>query len=226
MLENDITIIFLTANKVPEKWAEYQKGILLEAVGKSPIITVSYKPLDWGTNIIQTATPSSANIYKQMLRASKMADTEFIGIAEDDVLYPYEHFHSYRPEPDIFAYNQIRWQVHTWQPLFYWRKAISNYSLIAPRKLLIEALEERFAKYPEGRGEGKFGELGRRDSEREMGVTPRNTKEFATDIGMVCVHHKYGLDILEQKEKKKAGYVRALEIPYWGRAEDIVKRFI
>lgn len=222
---SDITVIFLTANKVPQGWAEYHKSVLLEACGDSPIITVSYKPLDWGVNIIQDRPPSSANIYYQMLRASKMAETEFVGIAEDDVLYPYEHFHSYRPEGGVFAYNCVRWQLHSWTNVFYLRKNISNYSLIAPRKALITALEERFNKYPMGLGEGQFGELGRRDSERKMGVTPQPTVEFSTTVGLMCLMHPFGLDLYEQKKVKRMGNIRALEIPHWGKPEDILSHW-
>lgn len=71
---NDLTIIFLTANRVPEKWAEYHKQVLLEAIGDTPIITISFKPLDWGTNLIQTEY-SVDNIYRQMLRGAKVAKT-------------------------------------------------------------------------------------------------------------------------------------------------------
>ena len=48
----DLTVLMLTPNKVPEKWAEYHKTSLLEAIGNTPLITISNKPLDWGINLL------------------------------------------------------------------------------------------------------------------------------------------------------------------------------
>lgn len=225
-MEKDLTVIFLTVNKVPEKWAGYQKDVLLEATDGLPIITVSKKPLDWGLNILQTEPPSAVNIYNQMLRAAKIAETPYVAMAEDDTLYPYEHFHSFRPPDDTFGYNMIRWQLHTWQPIYYWRSRLANYAMIAPRKLLIEALEERIKRYPKGVPESKVGELGRNTVEKRLHVTLRKSWEFSTTIGLVCLHHEYGLDPLEQRHKKRMGMLRAYDIPHWGKSEDVVKHFI
>ena len=62
MEPSDITVIFLTANRVPEKWAEFQKQKLLEAAASHPIVTISRKPLDWGINLIQTEPWGGSNI--------------------------------------------------------------------------------------------------------------------------------------------------------------------
>jgi hypothetical protein len=183
--------------------------------------------MDFGLNLIQEEEPSTANIYWQMLRAAKLATTPYIAIAEDDVLYCYEHFNFFRPPMDTFAYNMVRWQLHTFDaPLFYWRKRLANYSLIAPRELLIEALEERFAKYPFPDERGGAGEVGKARTEHNLGLTPRKMVEYSTTTGIVCLHHEFGMDPLERNGRKRRGMIRALEIPMWGRAEDVMKKFI
>lgn len=40
MESSDLTIIILSANRVPEKWAQFHKEKLIEAAGASPIITI------------------------------------------------------------------------------------------------------------------------------------------------------------------------------------------
>lgn len=222
----DITVIFITINKVPKKWAEFHKKVLLEAVADAPLISVTAEPSDLGTNIIQTPPFSTANIYDQILRASKMATTPYIGIAEDDVLYPKEHFHTFRPALDAFAYNLIRWQLHTWEPVYYWRERLANYAMIAPRELTIKALEERLAKCSKDLLARKNGELGRYTVEHRLGVTLRNSVQFKTTVGLVCLHHDFGLDPLERNHKKRMGFLRAYDIPHWGRSEDLVRKFI
>lgn len=223
---DDITIIYLTANKVPDKWAFYQRAVLSEAVVGMPVISVSMKPIDYGeTNIIQEGETCIDNIYWNMLKAAKIAKTPFMAVAEDDVLYPREHFTSFRPPMDTFAYNNVRWQIHLWgEPIFYWRARLSNYSLIAPREALIKGLEERFEKYPFGQQLGG-GELGHNRFERKRGTTQHKMVEFSTTIGLVAFNHIYSIDVLEQKQKKRMGKIRATAIPYWGSAKELVRKF-
>jgi len=214
----DLTIIFLTVNKVPKGWAQYQKEVLLKAAGGASIITISREPLDWGTNLIQTEEPSVINIYRQILRGAKEAKTPFIAIAEDDVLYNKEHY-SYRPPMDSFAYNFSRWGVFTWgEPTYYWRERISNATLIAPRELAIKSLEDRFVRYPNR----QIGELGKEINTR----LPRyNVVTYYTTLPVIYFSHINAIDHLEISRRKRMSLIRAFDIPYWGRAEDLVKKF-
>lgn len=146
MTTQDLTVIYLTASLIPQSFANYQRKILLEAIGDTPIISVSRKPLNFGINIIDDGDKNISNIYYQMLRAAKVATSEFIAVAEDDTLYPKEHFSFFRPDKDTFAYNMNRLALFTWDPIYSWRDGKSNCALIAPRKLVISALKERFKK--------------------------------------------------------------------------------
>lgn len=220
---NDITILFLTLNKVPKQWAKYHKQVLIEAIADTPIITISKKPLDWGINLIQRSE-GHANIYRQILRGAKLAKTPFIAIAEDDTLYPKNHFTNFRPPTDTFAYNMNRWGIFTWgKPIYFWKRRMANATMIAPRKLVIEALAERLKK---GMPEEKCGELGQEKTERRLGVTLRKSMEFYTVEPVICFNHNFSLDPLERGHKKRMWWIRAFDLPNWGRAEDIVKKFI
>lgn len=110
-MTTDLTCIFLTANRVPEQWAEFQKETLLKALDGIPVITMSMKPMDWGQNVLQDGEVNANNVYRQLLRAAKLATTKYIAVAEDDSLYSYEHFHTFRPKDDEFGYNLSRWGI-------------------------------------------------------------------------------------------------------------------
>lgn len=219
----------MTLNKVPEKWVPYHRKALEEAADGAPIISVSREPMDFGTNIIQTEPASAANIYWQTLRAAKIATTPYIGIAEDDTLYPKEHYHGFRPSLDTFAYNKTRWGVLTWgKPMFYWIPRVSHMTLIAPRELAVEALEERFKKYPidgDNKKDGG-GELGKSWMEERLGVTLRKSIEFYTSDPIMYFQHIESVDPLNRTRKKRMSRVRALEIPIWGRSEEMIKKFL
>lgn len=225
---NDITIIFLTINKLPEKWRLFHREKLLEVIGEYPLITVSAEPLPDmpGINILQSEPFNASNIYQQMLRAAKLATTPFVAVVEDDSLYPREHFESFRPKEDEFAYNMTRWAMFSWGvPTYFWRNRISNLTLIAPRELLIKCLEERFAKYPNGTPEGRTGEVGKDRTEKMLGLPHYKFTQFWTTLPIVNINHIYSLDPREQNMKKRMSPLRAFDIPLWGKAEDLIKNF-
>lgn len=227
MESSDITIIMLTASRVPKKWARYHKEKLLEAAGNAPIITISREPLDWGINLLDKEPYKISNIYLQLLRGAKEAKTDYIGVAEDDTLYPKEHF-EYRPPEDTFAYNINRFGVFRWsrRPTYFWKDRMSNSTLIAPRRLTIEALEERFDKYPDGTPSHFTGELGRPNIEEKLGLKHRKTAWFSSEVSVVRIDHELGIDRLSRTHRKGMGILRAYDIPYWGKAEDLVRKFV
>lgn len=225
---SDITAIFLTQNEVPDKWMEFHNKALLEALDGAPLITLSRKPMPHlpGINVLQDKPRSLSNIYWQLLRGAKMATTDYIAVVEDDTLYPAEHFLQ-RPAKDKIGYNMNHWSLFTWgEPIYSWRNRRGNYSMLSYRKLVIEALEERFAKYPNGTPDNITGEIGRHMVERNMGITLRDVEEFETTIGLVNFNHQYASDSLQLRQRKSLGELRAYDIPHWRKSEDLVKKFI
>lgn len=223
---SDLTVIYLTANKHPENFKQYQRAALLLAIQKYPMIVVSREKdpfTDLGyQNIVENNPKSHSNMYWQLLQAAKIASTEYIATAEDDVLYSREHFNFYRPPSDAVAYDMSRWSLFTWKPIFSLKQRVSNCTMIAPRKYLIEALEERFAKYsPDNFPPQLVSEIGR--YEKNLGITQRNMVKVYAEVPCVQFNHPNGTDSTEQR--KKLGQIKALEIPHWGRAEDLVKLY-
>ena len=107
MKYNDLTILYYTCNEEPEYFMKNTQRILLQAIGDTPIVCVSFKPTVIGNNctniVFEGQTRSNYTLYKQVLMAAKEAKTEFVATGEDDLLYSAEHF-EYRPKDDIFAY--------------------------------------------------------------------------------------------------------------------------
>jgi hypothetical protein len=220
----DLTIIYLTASQIPKKFADRQRDILKKASKGARIISVSREPLDYGDNIIDDRPKSLSNIYWQMLRASKMATTPFVAVAEDDCLYDENHFSFYRPNSDTFAYNQNRFALFTWgEPMYSWRNRKSNSTLIAPRQLLIDTLEERFAKYPDGTPEEITGEVGRRMVESNLKVTPRKSKEVFSEVSVIQFNHDNASEDRQVRHRKKHGQIKAYDLYYWREAKKLIQ---
>lgn len=226
----DLTILFPTFNSVPESWAAFHRQTLLEAAGDYPIISISRIPIDVGINIPDEPHPNK--IYWQLLRAAKIATTPYVAVVEDDTLYHRSHFTEFRPPLDTFAYNQHRWSLFTWgNPLYSWKNNRAGCACIAPRELMIEAAEERFAKYPDGVPRRICGEFGI-GYEEWMGVTERKSMEFYSTTAIIQFNHDYfstapnNPETIARMHRKRMGLLRSSDIPYWGKSAELVKKFI
>lgn len=227
---NDLTIIYYTANTIPEEFATKAYDRLFYAAAQKspaiPMIVVSKKPVPYavGKKIISEYGRSHIGIYLDALSGAKLADTKYIALCEDDVLYSPEHF-NYRPSSGKFAYNVNAWMIYRWQSEAMYSQKMSgrkNLSgLICERELFIEAMEERFAKYPDESkvNLGIWAEPGK--YERQLGVTVRDTEVFTTNPPNIVFSHENELSFSGLGTRKKVGEIRATDIPYWGKAEDI-----
>jgi len=229
---NDLTIIYLTRNRLPEKWQKFNLEKLKESIGDYPVISLSAKPMDFGLNLIQDQPTSKSNIFYQMLRGARLVKTKYFAIAEDDTLYPKDHF-ELRPPEDCFGYNQHRWALYTWNPVYSLKNYIrTNAVLIAPTKLALDLLEERFAKYPYDTKDmpvAMSGELG--IFEKDLGIEPRKIKDLKSENPVIQLDHDFFTifnpekESIERRHRKRLGVIKALDVPYWGKSSELVKYF-
>jgi len=212
---------------MPEHWMEYQIDVLKQAIGNAPIVSISKKPMNLGTNIVEEEHGQRHywKIYQAMYEAAKIATTPFVAQVEDDALYPKEHFKEFRPPLDTVSYNRARWSLFSWHEIYCLRQRISNCTLIAPRLLLIEALEERFAKWPQGAPHEITGEIGRSIVERKLGVKRRKMVEWYSTTPVVHLNHPTGIDDCQRRKHKAHGQIKAIDIPYWGPCKEILRRY-
>jgi hypothetical protein len=227
-MRKDLTIIYLTLNLMPDAWVDFQLEHLKKAADGCPIISISRNPMDLGTNLIQSEPRSYWNIYMQILRGALVAKTPFVAVAEDDTLYTKEHFQTFRPPMDTVSYNRSRWSLFSWDNMYCLRQRFNNSTMIGPRELVIEALTERKNRWPEGRPDRNVGEIGRPKIDRGLRVTPRKHIEWYSRNPVIQLNHPLGTDIGYTRDAsgrvliKKHGQITAYDIPYWGKATDIL----
>lgn len=212
-----------TANHISDYFMANTQKYLLEATHNYPLISVSHKPMDLGQNIVVDLPRTHFNIYHQAHIGAKAATTEYIAMAEDDVLYSPEHF-KYRPKKKPFAYNLGVWGIYTWQdpPLYNYKGGgrINFCSLICEREAFIKAMEERFTKYPNDEAnKDLWAEPGK--YERQLGVTPQEFETLYTNPPNIMFSHETALSFEGLGTRKRAGEIRATDIPYWGSAKTI-----
>lgn len=237
----DLTVIYYTSNWLDEHnpyFLANTKKQLLTAIGDLPMVIVSQKPTMFGNNSVNVCVGelgrSHLNIYHQILTGCKAAKTAFVALAEDDILYSWEHFHYKVPNGDYFLYDMNKLSLFTWTkpPLFSFRhnRMVVN-QLIAPRKLLIESLEERFKRLEELKAQGipenriikNWGDPGR--YENLLGVTVRQTDTFMSTRSSIVFSHENAFGYLSQGKRKRLGDLRIIEVQGWGRASDVIKLY-
>jgi len=214
---DDLTVIYYTADFIPPKFAWIVQNQILTAIGNTNIIQL-HQPKDLPRNHLQ--------IYKNALEGAKRATTKYIALCEDDVLYHSDHF-KFRPKDGHFGYNMNVWSIFTWvkPAIFNYKGRINLSGLICERDLFIEAMEERFAKFPDESkiNLGHWGEPGKYEGPNHLGVTERKIEMFNSDMPNVAFSHETALSYENLGNRKKMGQPRALEIPYWGKAEEVIK---
>jgi len=259
---NDISLIYYTAKKIDERFAEAVRDQLWLSVRKAfsplpcrggqhvpilrpmdvpPVVCViqaertepmKYFPVELDT-IYTGAQPASIwQVYQNILAAARATATPFVACCEDDTVYAPEHF-TYRPPLDTFAYDRNRWvitkrlhpQTGQRETIFYWRERHQMAMCIAPRELLIETLEEKFAKYPvppvstDVAKKAGWGEPGR--YEKNLGLTRRNIEYFDAPSPSVTFNHDKSL--MGRRQWKETDRI-VTDLPPWGNAEDLWSR--
>lgn len=212
-----LTAIYYTADATPDKFAISTMKQLNKALNGIPRVIIT-KPSD--------VPRSQAQIYRQVLEGAKQAKTKYVACCEDDVLYHEEHF-KFRPKQGYWGYNMNAWNIYTWgEPMFSYKAPGGRRNLnglICERDLLIKHLEERFKLWPGEVDINIFGEPGKYDN--QLGTTPYPSEYFYTNPPNIVFSHQANLQFKGLGTRKALGQIRAYDVPYWNRAEDIVKLY-
>ena len=232
---NDLTIIYYTANNNKEGFMANTQKYLLRAIGDTPIVSVSFRPTIIGKNCknicIGEQKRSNYMLYKQVLMGAKEANTKYVAMAEDDMLYSPQHF-AYRPADDeTFSYDINKWSIFSLlkPPIFSYRVRKLMNSLITTREALIKTLEERYAKYPilekipAKLYKLYWGEPGR--FENHLGTTLLKTEEYSSAVPNIMFSTSEALGFLDLGERKAHSEIRASKVEPWGTAEEILRLY-
>jgi len=216
---SDITLLYYTANRIPDRFAvNVRNHLIITAQGK-PIISISQQPINLGENIcVGDIGYTVPNVYAQILVGAKMAKTQYVACCEDDTLYVPEHF-DYIPPDDTFGYNKNRWNLT--ESHFYLQSRRSNMCVcIVPTESMIRTLEERVTKFGSG-GPPHLGEPGRR--ERTMGINTVKACKFNTIDPVLQINHAISLGGI----RRRANYnVIQAEHPAWGKASALWEKMV
>lgn len=145
-----ITVVYYSSSREP--WSFESKVIedLKAKAGGLPIVSVTQKPVDLGTNIcVGEHVPCDAGVFRQFLIGVEAAKTDWILSAEADAFYPPDYFtfdfkHATKM---IYRFNEV-WIMRSWGGSFQ-KKEWSECAQLARRDWLIDTLQRNFEGWPE-----------------------------------------------------------------------------
>ena len=190
-------------------------------------------------------------LYKQLLAGCEEANTEYIGIAEHDCFYTEDHLSYIPPSDDKFYYNENVWFVSLdkgkrpqkygmysryWEPE---RLALSQ--MVSNRELYIKALRGRidairkdksFAKkidHINEPGKSKIKSL----YERATSGRPSYLRPLLPDFMEIEQYNTFN-DVIPQLDVRHGGNFTGprngsklwSDVPYWGKFEDFMRRWV
>jgi len=173
--------------------------------------------------------------------------TDWVVIAEHDVLYTHEHLHYIPDDDSVFWYNSNCWLVvgpggnhpELYGMYSYWPKRYALSQLIAPTKLLYDSTKEILGLIEMGlkleRGMRWYGEPGvvagklKKAALEAQSGRPTQLQRYLRDYitrydhkvfrtDMPNVDIRHGSNFTGPKRGKKRRYT----IPYWGRFEELL----
>lgn len=225
---DDITIIFYTSNYENQGFMDVITENLLKSIGDTPLITVSHKPMKLGRNIcVGEIGRSHLNIYRQILIGAKAAETPYVALAEDDILYPPSHFRIRPSSMEVFNYDVNKWSLYTWYkpPVFSYLDNTVVHQLICARDYLIGDLEERFAKWPDEStlNLSNWKDPGRR--ENRLNMTERRIERSMAEEPTIAFSHEDAFGFLNMGKKKAHGELKTTLLEPWGTAEEVLRLY-
>jgi len=138
------TIIYYTANQEKESFENKVRENILKQSHGIPIISVSQKPIDFGTNIcVGKMEQNYNNAFKQVLIGCEAATTPFVVMCESDCLYPEGYFDFKPTDPSVvYTYDNVwlMWNRHN-RERFY-KHGTTAGSIVLDRKYYIKILKD------------------------------------------------------------------------------------
>ena len=214
----DATIIYYTSNKENPKLEEKVKENILQNCGDLPIISVSHKPIEFGKNIcVGDVGASGFNMFRQVQIACREATTKFVISAEADCLYPSDYF-QFIPERDDVCYRNSNLYVMAHKRPILWKKeGGATHAQVVGREFYLEKLRQLFAGAPEWSIEEKN--------------FPKERWHYQ-DVFSRIKYYETKNPVLQFKTSDSMRYhttsdrIDRSEIPYWGKALDLRKKYL
>jgi hypothetical protein len=140
-MSDNLSIVYYTASR--EKCESKVIEQILKVKGDIPVISVSQKPLDFGTNIcVGEIGHNYQNAFLQALRGCQEAKTPYVAMCESDCLYPPGYF-DFEPKDlnTIYTYDNVWLMWDRENRTRFYKHGTTAGSIILGREFYIKLME-------------------------------------------------------------------------------------
>ena len=230
-LMSHLSVVYYTASREPvvfeQRIHDYLRCMSNNAC---PIISVSQKPIDLGTNIcIGEQEHGEGSRLQQLWIGLQYCTTPYVAMAESDFLYPPDYFTFVPPKHDcLYEYGPL-YLLYTWVDWRtcnqFWLKNRSEGARIGHIQYIFDELEHLMLRY-DPTCEPKDWPIIRawRESHPEIAIRTRSETPFVYRVEryernpVVSIRTRYGMS--NPYKATPAGHgIDA--IPFWGAAADL-----
>lgn len=206
------TIIYYSANTERTKFEAKIIANIKKQAGKIPIISVSRKPIQMGTNIcIGEQEICYSNSFRQILIGLREAKTKYCIAAESDTLYPPEYFR-FTPPHDDRVYRYANLYVYFDGYRKFWKKRWVEAAQMCNREYWIKSIEKV---------------IGRKDVWKPISVNPpfiftsKDENKWTGKNPVLTFKTRRGIGF-------KTGFLPGSHesIPFWGNYKQVYDNFL
>ncbi len=211
-----VDIIYVSSNKeMPEFEQRIRQNILDMSKGYK-IISVTQKPIDFGTNIVVgDVGVSGFNMFRQVLIGLKASTADYVICCEADCLYPADYF-DFVPEKLDVAYRDSNVYVMGQHRNYFYKKSEgATHAQIVGRQFYIETLEKLFEGCPEWSLEKNF------PKERYRKEDVFDKIEYWSSYNPV-VQIKTSQSMRNYTHSER---IPIYDIPYWGNGREFREKY-
>jgi hypothetical protein len=212
--KDNVTILYYTSNTENQDFENKIRERLKVSAGDIPIVSVSQKPIDLGTNIcVGEVGCSYFNLFRQTLIGLDAIKTPFITTAEADCLYPKGYFEYIPKELDrIYRYDNV-WILRKWRSWFF-KKDWSGGAMVVGTEYYKSIINKAIKGFPmwTTAKEPNFYVYGKRGIEK--------WETFNGENAVINIKTMNGLG----KDTRTLREIPPVEsLPYWGSARKLKK---
>jgi len=218
----DITIIYCSSNREMPEFEQRIRDNILKNCDDIPIVSVTQKPIDFGTNICvgDHIGVSGFNFFRQSLIACKAAKTKFVLSCEADCVYPPDYFQWTPPREDICYRNSNLYVMPQHRALFWKKEEGATHAQIVGREFYIQRLEHLFQGEPEWDVKQKNFPKEKFHQKKEDIFRLQQKESYETKNPVVQIKTSQSMRHYTNSDR-----IDRAEIPYWGKAQDFRDKF-
>ena len=208
------TIIYMTSNMEREAFEEKIIDDLLIKSRGLPIVSVSQKPLNLGTNIcVGQVGASGYNFCRQVQIACENSNSDYVIHAEADCIYSPDYFKFVPKRLDI-PYRNTNIYVQKYGQDFVCKKEMSTFSQVVGREFYLKRLKDLFKFLPIWNTKYK-------NFPKEIGRKLFDDFAFF-ETKYPCVSFKTGKGM---RQHSPTSEIPVYELPYWGSIKDLRRKY-